>query len=255
MKVTPGNNAELNLNKKVDKSSRNDLDANSGGDVSEGVGEKLDFATVLDRVTKSRDQTHSRSEEHNAHAPTSASGKKTIGDDHDTEQNVGGGTTGGGEVASPVRVEAPSEATSILHVSDLEKIIEACKVQVAPGGQTEVVLDLSRSMLEGLRVKVRTDGAGRVAAEFLAANEGIKSLLDSRSAELIALLRARGINLTEFKSAVTADANSGGNNPEQQFRQQAAAASPGGGRLDDRSAIEPSSDGPDETASGATYRA
>jgi hypothetical protein len=256
MKVTAGSNAEPNLNKKVDKtSSANNADAGDDANV-DASGEKLDFASVLDRVTKSREHEHTRSEEHHEGTSTKASTKKAAGNDDETESNVGGATAVRSEALSPGHIEVPYEPTSLLHPADLEKIIAAARVQVAPGGQTEVLLDLSRSLLEGLRVKVRTDGAGRVATEFLAANEGVKSLLDSRSAELISLLRSRGINLTEFKTSVATDANSGGNNPQQQSRQQVASAA-SVSRTDGAAADDAGSspDGADETASGATYRA
>ena len=257
MKVTSGSNAEPNLNKKVDKTSAaNNPDARDDASVDVS-GEKPDFASVLDRVTKSRDHEHTRSEEHHEGTSAKSSTKRTTGDDDETESNVGAATGVRGEAVSPSRIEVPYEPTSLLHEADLEKIIAAARVQVAPGGQTEVLLDMSRSLLEGLRVKVRTDGAGRVATEFLAANEGVKSLLDSRSAELISLLRSRGINLTEFKTSVAADANTGGNNPQQNFRQQVASAA-GVGRTDAVSATDDtgsSPEGVDETSSGATYRA
>jgi len=252
MKVAPGTNAELNLNKKIDKqSSRSDVDANSGGEfATDGLSERADFASVLDRVTKSREHTEQRSDKAHSDSANKSTGRKSFDDDDDTH-TVGPGNASGVVNTAAVRVDNSVEPTSILHLTDLEKIVDACRVQVAPGGQTEVLLDLSHSMLDGLRVKVRTDGAGRIATEFLAANEGIKSLLDSRSSELIALLRSRGINLTEFKSSVAADSNSGNDRQERHLPRQDSGA--------DRSVrAVSSSDDPDssqKTAIGTTYRA
>jgi flagellar hook-length control protein FliK len=252
MKVAPGTNSELNLNKKVDKqSSRNEIDSNSGGEfATEGFSEKADFASVLDRVTKSTERTHERSNQPHSSDSNKATARKSPHDDDDT-QTVGPGRQSGVENASAVTADSSVETTSILHLTDLEKIVDVCRVQVAPGGQTEVVLDLSHSILDGLRVKVRTDGAGRIATEFLAANEGIKSLLDSRSAELIAMLRSRGINLTEFKSSVTADSNSGSDKQERHLPKQDSGT--------DRSVRAVSSrDDPESSqnsAIGTTYRA
>src|SRR5215471_18946878 len=131
MKVTPGANAAPNLNKKVDKTnSTNSTDAGAGDEVSiDTGGEKLDFASVLDRVTKSREHDHTRSEEHHEGASSRASTKKTSGDDDETEQNVGAGTSVRGEALSAGRIEVPYEPTSLLHVADLEKIIAAARVQ------------------------------------------------------------------------------------------------------------------------------
>ena len=250
MKVAPGTNAELNLDKKVDKqSSRNELDSNSGGEfTTDGLSEKADFASVLDRVTKSRDHTRERSDEPHS-SSNKPTGKKSP-DDDDT-RTVGPGNATGVDKTSSVNADTSIEPTSILQLTDLEKIVDVCRVQVAPGGQTEVVLDLSHSILEGLRVKVRADGAGRIATEFLAANEGIKSLLDSRSSELIALLRSRGINLTEFKSSVAADSNSGGDKRERDLPEKDSGADRkvrAVSSLDD-------SDSSQNTAIGTTYRA
>jgi flagellar hook-length control protein FliK len=247
------NNAEVNLNRKVDKqSSRTEFDALSGGDLSaDGISEKADFATVLARVTRSHDQSHPR--EH-AGDSTRLSETKTRKEDDDQTRAAAVGqpvdTPRGLQSVAPANVDAPS----ILHSLDLDKIVTACQVNLIRGAQPEVIVDLSRSVLEGLRVKVRSDAAGRITAEFLASNEGIKSLLDSRSTELIALLRSRGIDLAEFKSSVTADTNTRGND-----RRESNAGSPVAAASEKASnAGAPSADDSGNAAgaaSGSTYRA
>ena len=109
-------------------------------------------------------------------------------------------------------------------------------------------------MLEGLRVKVSADGAGKITADFLAANEGIKALLDSRSSELIEQLRARGITVAEFKSSVTADAN---DRHDARREQQPASAERIAGKTEVvASAGETETTiNEDSLAAGATYRA
>ena len=77
----------------------------------------------------------------------------------------------------------------------------------------EVTIELRRSVLEGLRVKLGTDGAGRVTAEFIAASERVRAQVDARASELAELMRSRGINLAEVRASVgdsNADSRGGG---------------------------------------------
>jgi flagellar hook-length control protein FliK len=253
------NKSELNVTPKADKqSTRTESDLMSGGDLSaEGLGERSDFASVLDRVTRSHDE--SRPREHAGDSNRLSESKNRKDDDDKTRAAAVGQSV---DVPRTAHVEAPVnvDTSSILHTVDLEKIVTACQVQLIRGNQPEVIVDLSRSVLDGLRVKVRSDTAGRITAEFLASNEGVKSLLDSRSSELIALLRSRGIDLAEFKSSVAADTNTQGNargNAHGNDRQErnatsavAAASSDKTQSADDREAGNIA-----DAASGSTYRA
>jgi flagellar hook-length control protein FliK len=119
-------------------------------------------------------------------------------------------------------------------------------------GRQEVTIELSRSVLEGLRVKVSADAAGRITADFLASSDQVRSALDARTPELLALLRSRGIELAELRTSVATD--SGGRNDAQ--REQAAAAVQG---VSDRTgASERTSEATSEADvlnEGSTYRA
>lgn len=97
-------------------------------------------------------------------------------------------------------------ARSILHIADLERLISTIRSQALLGGKREIILQLRRSVLEGLQVKITTDPTTKVQIEFLAANETVRSEIEKHSEELAGILRGRGINLENLKTTV----NSGG---------------------------------------------
>jgi len=257
MKVT-SNNTELNSNKKIDNQpAGNDLDSATLDGLMPGAGsEKSDFAGVLERVTRSHNESATRqsergSDEHNK-TPDS---KMRKDDDVESEVYVAGKEHPLSRESVAV-TDTNTDVRPILHTVDLDNIVTACRVQIAANGQQEVTLELSRSMFEGLRVKVSSDAAGRITADFLTANEGIKSFLDSRSTELIEQLRSRGINLAEFKSSVSTDAND--RNDSRREQQQAMSGERSASRteavasLSESESITATEDG---LATGATYRA
>lgn len=100
-------------------------------------------------------------------------------------------------------------ARSILHIADLERLISTIRTQSALGGKREIIIQLKRSILEGLQVKVTTDPAAKVQIEFLAANEKVKTEIEKHSDELAGILRGRGINLDTMKTTVRSDSQSG----------------------------------------------
>jgi Flagellar hook-length control protein FliK len=257
MKVTSNHSNELNTNKKVENQpAGNEFDSAALDGVLPGASEKSDFAGVLDRVTRSHQESQTRHSERGSddHAGTRES--KT----RDKDKVESDGYTPGSErvvTREPVAItEATTDTRPVLHSVDLESIVTACRVQLATNGQQEVTLALSRSMLDGLQVRVSSDAAGRITADFLAANEGIKSLLDGRSAELIEQLRARGINLAEFKSSVAAD--SGDRNESRDGEQPTSRSEPIAGRTESVATVSDSESlntTEDSLAAGATYRA
>ncbi|HEX2272143.1 MAG TPA: flagellar hook-length control protein FliK, partial [Pyrinomonadaceae bacterium] len=222
--------------------------------ITDAMQEKSTFASVLDRVTRSHDNARDRSENSKSTASSETRERKTSDDDNATDDvklaNVE--RTLPREPLSTNEVNTSSRP--ILHSIDLNSIVTAYQVQLVGNGQKEVTLELSRSMLEGLRVKLTSDGAGRITADFLAATEGIKALLDGRSQELIEQLRSRGINLAEFRSSVAADANS--RNDSQQ-KQSPAHGERIDGDIKEVASVEPTSAevAEDGLAAGATYRA
>ena len=255
MKVTGSTNTELNTNKKIDSQpAGQDFDSAAVDGLMPGASEKSDFAGVLDRVTRSHNESMSRQADRSSDDHNRTSESKTQEKDKVEAEEF---TTGTERplMREPVAVtEANTDTRAILHSADLDSIVTACRVQLTANGQPVVTLELSRSMLEGLQVKLSADAAGRITADFLAANEGIKSLLDSRSAELIDQLRSRGISLAEFKSSVAADAHSGDDSHrdqqpsgERRVSGTEAVAAPG-----ESESITAREDG---LAAGATYRA
>lgn len=255
MKVT-SNNTELNPNKKIDNQpAGNNFDSAAIDGLAPG-SEKSDFAGVLERVTRSHNESKSREAERSPDERNETRESKGREKDN-VESDV---STAGAELPltrEPVAsAEVKTDTHVILHSVDLDNIVTACHVQLAANGQQEITLELSRSMLDGLRVKVSADASGRITADFLAANEGIKSLLDNRSNELIEQLRSRGINLAEFKSSVAADANSrndsGHNQPSTTSDESIASGTKAVASLSESESIASAEDG---LATGATYRA
>lgn len=97
---------------------------------------------------------------------------------------------------------------AILHIADLERIVAAVRTQAVAGGGREITLELSRSVLEGLRIKLRTNEAGRIDAEFITASERVRTQIDARTADLANLLRSRGIPLQTLKTSIGTDSSS-----------------------------------------------
>jgi hypothetical protein len=95
-----------------------------------------------------------------------------------------------------------SDVHAIVPLVDLEKILAAVHAQSLPGGQREVTLDLSQSVLEGLRIKLDLAPSGRLTVDFIAASEAVKTILEARSPELAELLRSRGVHLAALKTSL-----------------------------------------------------
>lgn len=117
---------------------------------------------------------------------------------------AGGGQSGFGTGAQigQLNLSENFAARSILHIADLERLVSTVRSQINLGGRREIVLQLKRSVLDGLQVKISTDEAARVTVEFLAANESVRSQINSHSEELAGILRGRGINLGSLSAAL-----------------------------------------------------
>jgi hypothetical protein len=249
MKVTSNNTQTNAVSEK--RSSANDPES-LGGDLElDGVAEKPSFASVLDRVTHSR--RDSKLENAETHSKESSSLQRAPTKRKDEEEAGTVVIPAHAQVSETIAITDPTpDIHAILPTGDLEKIVAACRVAIV-GGRPEVQLDLSHSVLDGLRVKVSADSMGRITTEFLAGNESVKSLIDSRSSELIALLRSRGINEVNFRSSLAAEtytSNSGSRrepDPNVEVVENRAAQSTDEAAMDSTSA--------DDLALGATYRA
>lgn len=107
-------------------------------------------------------------------------------------------------------------ARSILHIADLERMVSTIRTQTALSGKREIVLQLRRSVLEGLQVKITTDPSAKVHIEFLAASDKVRSEIEKHSSELAQILRGRGINLESLKTIV----KSGSQNDNNEEREK-----------------------------------
>lgn len=135
---------------------------------------------------------------------------------------TGGGQSGfgtGGDIAG-LNLNENFAARSILHIADLERLISTVRTQTSLGGRREVILQLKRSVLEGLSVRITTGDGAPVQIEFLAANESVRAQIESHAEELAGILRGRGINLETLKTSV----GSGNRENENSSRDENAVA-------------------------------
>ncbi|HEV2861528.1 MAG TPA: flagellar hook-length control protein FliK [Pyrinomonadaceae bacterium] len=206
--------------------STNAPHADDPADATESAAtSERDFASVFDEVVsrpESReeesgegDRRVSRDAERAEHKGSAERREEREGGSNDTS---GDGRGGGFEHRTALRETGvsvePTAARSILHVADLERIVSAVRSQLADGGGRVVTIELRRSVLEGLKVRLTSDGAGRVTAEFVAASERVRSQLDARASELAELLRGRGVNLAALRTSVgTGGDTAGGFDP------------------------------------------
>jgi hypothetical protein len=247
------------------KAAKAELDrtdqARRGTDVGAGGGRiGRDFASVLGELSRSGGGVE---------ATESGVDERVEEEAHRAEKEAGtSGEVGGEELNDLVldsrggSVEAASrpevlEARTILRSADLEKIVAAIHTQIIGGGRREVTLELSRSVLSGLRVRLIADGSGRVAAEFIAADGRVRALLEGRSQELAEILRSRGINLSSLKT--TADGGGSGQGdegrggPSQTQEVEGAEHAPRSGP--DMQPAQPSADDKGQVSPTTGYRA
>jgi hypothetical protein len=215
--------------KSGEKRGVNAAEAAEGVDPTDTETATRDFASVLDEVSSGAGEGERRGgETHNnrleaepkeraSESPFAKRREERKGGD---SSSSGGDSKGGGfeQRAASLRETTSSAqeqpgARMILHIADLERIVSAVRTQTVAGGVREVTIELRRSVLEGLRVKLSTDNGGRVTAEFIAASERVRAQVDARASELAELMRSRGINLAEVRAGVGdsgADSRGGG---------------------------------------------
>jgi hypothetical protein len=111
-----------------------------------------------------------------------------------------------GAIISP----APAAARAILNFADLERIVSVVRTQLLSGARHEVTIELRRSVLEGLQVKLRSGADGRITAEFIVSSARVRSQLDARAAELAELLRGRGVSLASLRTSVDSGGGASG---------------------------------------------
>lgn len=276
MKIPPSNplttRPNPEPNRGVTKRGQASTDAARSDDADEPVeaaaATERDFASVFDEVVSRGERREEEAhEEGDRRVSRDAERAGREGEARRRDEREGGsnnagadGRGGGFEGRAALREVAPTaEATSaraILHVADLERIVSAVRAQVVDGGRHVVTIELRRSVLEGLKVKLSTDGGGRVTAEFVAASERVRSQIEARAGELAELLRGRGVNLSALRTGVETGAGAaGGEDPSREELsrtvERARAASNGA------SAVTQADEAPEEFDGGAanTYRA
>jgi flagellar hook-length control protein FliK len=233
------------------------------GALSGSASARRDFASVLKEVTRNSSRQDAEGDEQDARSETGSTGdvegqSKAVREEDARDAGAGGEGAGLGMRAGvePAFLSETTSTRAILHIADLEKIVAAVRSRVYADGSSEVTLELKRSVLEGLRVRLSADETGRVTAEFIAATERVRAQIEARSADLAEMLRSRGVNLAAVKTSVGADTSE---QRERESRRQPEARA--AGRIDGAQAAQLQSEATDEAldedalGSGTSYRA
>ena len=149
-----------------------------------------------DRVPDSSDPSHA--------ADRSKTNESKATDDDDPIAGALSQPLGVASATEILDIEQVPQAREIMPASDVDNIVLTVRTELG-GGVPQVIIDLPRSVLEGLRVKLSADHVGRISAEFLTRSESVRSQVAARSPELVEMLRSRGIDLSEMKTCVSGD--------------------------------------------------
>lgn len=186
--------------------------------------DEMKFASLLDspaklQKPKQQDSGDERRDEQKSDAKHEArekdSAENSVGDGKTENYESAGGQTGGqpqsgfgmGGHVGGLNLNENFAARSILHIADLERLVSTVRTQINLGGKREITLQLKRSVLEGLQIKITTGDDAKVQIEFLAANENVRSQIEKHSEELAGILRGRGVDLETLKTSVESDAS------------------------------------------------
>jgi Flagellar hook-length control protein FliK len=259
---TPPPRAAVDVNK---PSGRRGAQAQEGAAGADESGEATaaagrDFASVLEEVARPRERAGAEEEGETFDAKRGERAEPEPEARRREEQRGGEGGDARGEGFDQRGVAREASATSdaanvrsILHIADLERLVSAVRTQTLAGGVREVTIDLRRSVLEGLRVRLTLDGAGHVAAEFVAGSERVRAQVEARAAELAEVMRSRGINLSSLRATVGGDSSGAGEGEAGRRQSQPAESA---GRVEATGAAPSADDGPDAfDGFGTTYRA
>jgi hypothetical protein len=277
MKIPPSNPLTAKPNpetgRAVTKRGQVSTDASRFDDAdepAEGAGHtERDFASVFDEVVsraerrdeEAHDEGDRRVSRETERAEHDGSSRRREAREGGSNQAGTDGRGGGFDGRAGLReTSAVGEATSaraILHVADLERIVSAVRAQLVEGGRHVVTIELRRSVLEGLKVKLSADGGGRVTAEFIAASERVRSQIDARAGELAELLRGRGVNLAALRTGVETGAGASGGEGDGQSEDLSQTVGRAGAASTDASNVTQTGEPSEEVDGGAanTYRA
>lgn len=189
---------------------------------------KLDFATVLKNTPDQNDtfidnKTQNKSSESNKTHKENESDSKLINKNTEKNQKENNQNTeledkkldtnqdkslGYIQIVSQTNIEEVTypNARMILHVADLERIISSIRSQTFANGK-QITIELKRSVFQGLELKLTVDKNRNVIAEFITANESVKSQLNEKAEELAGLLKDRGVKLGEIRMSLSSDSS------------------------------------------------
>lgn len=200
--------------------------ANKARQSDSPLKEETKFANFLESAPKLQKPNQRQEESSEQRNDDNKKEKKEVGREKDSSDLTGvneektgkyesfGGSSGGaggqsnfgaGANVGQLNLSENFAARSILHIADLERLVSTVRAQTSLGGRREIILQLKRSVLEGLQVKISTDAEARVQIEFLAANESVRSQVSAHAEELAGILRGRGINLGSLTTSLDAD--------------------------------------------------
>lgn len=151
------------------------------------------------------DQKDSNNRAREAEAADNAATGERIERHHSSNGGQFGGAGsgfGGSGVNETINLSENFAARSIMHIADLERMLSVVRNQRVSGGKREVYLELRRSVLKGLKVKISTDEAAQVQIEFFAADEKSRSQIENHTEELANILRGRGVNLRSLRTTL-----------------------------------------------------
>jgi len=200
--------------------------------------EELKFINILESAAKPQKPKQAREDSSQERRDDDKKDRKQAVREGDKSENLsgndrierhnsssGGGFSGsssgfgeGGNIGQTINLSENFAARSILHIADLERMISAIRTQTGLGGKREIYLELKRSVLEGLKVKITTDPAAQVQIEFLAANEKVRSQIENHSEELAGILRGRGINLQSLRTTLDFNEQDNSSSPNDEAK-------------------------------------
>ena len=248
-----------------DKRGAGAADSAEGVDSPDTETAARDFASVLDEVSnagegerregsKRGERTEAEPKERAAESPF-AKRREERKDGGDGDAKGGGGFEQRATLRETTGTNEQLGARAILHIADLERVVSSVRTQTLAGGVREVTIELRRSVLEGLRVKLSSDSTGRVTAEFIAASERARAQVDARASELSELMRSRGINLAEIRTGVAAgDSGADGRGGGHSAESGEGAARPAQAARASGVAQDPTDGDARAEESGTTYR-
>jgi hypothetical protein len=148
---------------------------------------------------------------------------------------------------APVQEVAPTSAVRTIPAQEIvNEIVKEVRFGTNELGLPEFQFDFQSSVLEGLKLKVSTDGDA-VRASFITQSDAISDIIKENSAQLVQALQNKGLDLAQLDVTV-AGSGAGDQNARRDTASQ--GASTGG---EDRSAYRVEGGGRDARQPGAIH--